>query len=78
MPTAPAPRLPLGGSRGVLLSLEGDDFAAVEASVAELKARFGSRFVVTGRRASRNRSVLRISATLLARADDALDAAAGP
>jgi hypothetical protein len=77
-PATPHPQLPLGGARGVQLSLEGADFAAVEAAVAELKARFGTRFAVLSRRTSRNRSTLRISATLLVRVDDALDAGAGP
>ena len=76
-PAAPRPELPLGDSRGVRLSLEGADSAAVEAAAAELKARFGARFAVTGRRAGGARAPLRISATLLVRADDSLDAEAG-
>ena len=71
---APHPRLPLGDAGGVQLTLEGADFAAVEAAVAELKARYGTRLAVTGRRTIHKRSVLRITATLLVRADDALDA----
>jgi hypothetical protein len=76
-PAAPQPQLPLGGARGVQLSLEGADFAAVEAAVAELKTRFGVRFAVLSRRTSRSHSALRISATLLVRVDDALDAGTG-
>jgi hypothetical protein len=76
-PATPHPQLPIGGARGVQLSLEGAAFAAAEAAVAELKARFGTRFAVLSRRTGRNRSTLRVSATLLGRVDDALDAGAG-
>jgi hypothetical protein len=58
----------------VQLTLERADFAAVEAAVAELKACYDTRLAVTGRRTSHKRSVLRITATLLIRVDDALDA----
>jgi hypothetical protein len=74
----PQQQLLLNGARGVQITLEGTDFAAVEAAAAELKARLGPRFAVTGRRAGRSRSVLRISATLLTRVDDALDAESDP
>ena len=76
-PTAPLPQLPLDGVRGVQLSLEGTDFAAVEAAAAELKTRFGTRFAVLGRRTLGNRSGLRITASLLACSGNALDAEAG-
>ncbi|WP_135466881.1 hypothetical protein [Crenalkalicoccus roseus] len=75
-PPEAAPRLPLGGGGGVQLVLEGTDLAAVEAAAAELKARFGARFAVTGRRSLAGGGGLRISACLLVRAGDALDAGA--
>lgn len=79
LPAAPSPAggLPLGGATGVQLSLEGADIAAVEAAAAELKARFGPRFAVLGRRSIGNRTGLRISASLLVRPGDALDAENG-
>jgi hypothetical protein len=73
----PPPQLPLGGSRDVQLTLEGADFAAVEAAAVELKARFGIRFAVTGRRVVSRGAGLRITAGLRVRPDDALDAASG-
>jgi hypothetical protein len=78
-PTGPAPRppsLPLGGTHGVRLVLEAADAAAVEAAAAALKARFGARFAVTGRR--RAPPGLRMTASLQVTADEALDAGAPP
>ena len=70
----PAPRLALGGTSGVRLVLEAGDAGAVEAAAAALKARFGARFAVTGRR--RGQAGLRVTASLQVSADEALDAAA--
>ncbi|MFC7474964.1 hypothetical protein ACFQS7_11400 [Dankookia sp. GCM10030260] len=70
----PAPRLALGGTTGVRLVLEADDAGAVEAAAAALKARFGARFAVIGRR--RGKTGLRVTASLQVSADEALDAAA--
>jgi hypothetical protein len=67
-------QLPLGMAIGVRVTLEGSDFAAVEAAAAEMKARFGSRFVVTGRRCGPDRRALRITAGLIANVDIAMDA----
>lgn len=69
-----APRLALGGTSGVRLVLEAGDAAAVEAAAAALKARFGARFAVTGRR--RGKTGLRVTASLQVSADEALDAGA--
>jgi hypothetical protein len=79
-PAAPSPppaQLPLKAARGVRVVLEGADIAAVEAAAAEMKARFGARFAITARRPTAKRDVLRISASLTVRPDDALDAAGG-
>lgn len=71
---APAsPGLSLGGSTGVRLVLEAGDAASVEAAAAALKARFGARFAVTGRR--RAATGLRLTGSLQVSADEALDAA---
>lgn len=70
----PAQVLPLGGTTGVRLVLEAGDAGAVEAAAAALKARFGARFAVTGRR--RGQAGLRVTASLQVSADEALDAAA--
>jgi hypothetical protein len=70
----PAGQLPLGMTRVVRVSLEGTDFAAVEAAAAELKVRFGARFAVTGRRLTAARDALRISACMMANLDTVLDA----
>ena len=67
-------QLPLGTARGVRVILEGSDLAAVEAAAVEMKARFGARFAVTGRRLSPDRQALRISAGLIANVDTAVDA----
>ncbi|MCO6419636.1 hypothetical protein JYK14_26220 [Siccirubricoccus sp. KC 17139] len=67
-------QLPLGTSRGIRVILEGGDLAAVEAAAVEMKLRFGARFAVTGRRLSPDRQALRISASLLANIDTAMDA----
>jgi hypothetical protein len=75
-PKTPA-QLPLKTTRGVRLTLEGGDLAAVEAAAAELKARFGTRFAVTGRRVTAKRDALRISASLVVGLDNALDAEEG-
>jgi hypothetical protein len=69
-----SPGLALGGTTGVRLVLEAGDAAAVEAAAAALKARFGARFAVTGRR--RAKAGLRLTASLQVSADEALDAAA--
>ncbi|MCB4821306.1 hypothetical protein [Roseicella aerolata] len=74
MPTKAPAQLPLDGARGVRVTLEGSDLAAVEAAAAELKARFGTRFAVTGRRLTAGREALRISAGLIANMDTVLDA----
>ncbi|MDO9708610.1 hypothetical protein [Paracraurococcus lichenis] len=71
---ARAATLPLGGTRGVRLVLEAGDAAAVEAAAAALKARFGARFAVTGRR--RGKAGLRLTGSLQVSADEALDAGA--
>lgn len=78
---APAARaatlmLPLDDARGVQLTFQGADLAAVEAAAAELTARFGGRFAITGRRLLGRGAGLRITASLMVRADDALDAGA--
>lgn len=65
-------RLPLGMAESVRLTLEGSDLVAVEAAAAWLKARFGTRFSVTGRRMRPDRQALRISASLLADGDTAM------
>ncbi len=72
-PNAPV-QLPLDVARGVRVVLEGSDLAAVEAAAAELKARFGTRFAVTGRRLTAGREALRISAGLIANMDTVLNA----
>src|SRR3954467_6165161 len=68
----PAPRLALGGSSGVRLVLEAGDAGAVEAAAAALKARFGARFAIIGRR--RSKAGLRVTASLQGSADEAGDA----
>lgn len=73
VPKAPL-RLALGGGSGVRLVLEAADAAAVEAAAAALKARFGARFAITGRR--RAKAGLRVTASLQVSTDEALDAAA--
>ncbi|RAI60415.1 hypothetical protein [Roseicella frigidaeris] len=73
-PAARPPGLPLGGLHGVRLVLEAGEAAAVEAAAAALKARFGRRFAVTGRR--RAGPGLRLTASLQVSPDEALDAAA--
>jgi hypothetical protein len=72
--SSPAPRLALGGTSGVRLVLEAGDAGAVEAAAAALKARFGARFAVIGRR--RGKAGLRVTASLQVSADEALDAGA--
>jgi hypothetical protein len=67
-------QLPLDVARGVRVTLEGSDLAAVEAAVAEMKVRFGFRFAVTGRRLGADRQTLRITAGLIANVDTAMDA----
>jgi hypothetical protein len=83
LPTSPATdatakslptQLPFGVARGVRVTLEGSDLAAVEAAAAEMKVRFGSRFAVTGRRLGADRQMLRITAGLIANVDTAMDA----
>jgi hypothetical protein len=71
-PSLSAPRLALGGTSGVRLVLEAGDAGAVEAAAAALKARFGARFAVIGRR--RGKAGLRVTASLQVSADEALDA----
>jgi hypothetical protein len=73
-PSLPAARLALGGTSGVRLVLEAGDAGAVEAAAAALKARFGARFAVIGRR--RGKAGLRVTASLQVSADEALDAGA--
>jgi hypothetical protein len=73
-PATAAPRLALGGTTGVRLVLEAGDAGAVEAAAAALKARFGARFAVTGRR--RGKTGTRLTGSLQVSADEALDAAA--
>jgi hypothetical protein len=67
-------QLPLDVARGVRVTLEGSDLAAVEAAAAEMKVRFGLRFAVTGRRLGADRQTLRITAGLIANVDTAMDA----
>jgi hypothetical protein len=83
LPTLPAPdpatkgapcQLRLDAARGVRVILERGDLAAVEAAAAEMKVRFGSRFAVTARRLSADRTALRISAGLIASVNTAMDA----
>ncbi len=75
-PAKPAlPQLPLG--QGVRLVVEGADLLAVEAAVAELKARFGARFAVTDRRTTQRGAALRVTAGLRVNPADALDAGGG-
>jgi hypothetical protein len=79
MPTEAAarpatPQLALGGVGGVRVVLEAADAGAVETAAAALKARFGARFAVTGRR--RGKAGLTLTGSLLLRPDDAFDAMA--
>jgi hypothetical protein len=67
-------QLPLGAAKGIRVILEGSDLAAVEAAAVEMKVRFGSRFAVTGRRLGPDRQALRISASIIANVDTAMDA----
>lgn len=69
-----APRLALRAPPGVRVVLEAGDAAAVEGAAAALKARFGARFAVTGRR--RGKAGLRLTGSLQVTADEALDAGA--
>ncbi|MCB4821627.1 hypothetical protein [Roseicella aerolata] len=71
-PAPAAPRLALGGPGGVRLVLEAKDDGAVEAAAAALKARFGARFAITGRR--RGSAGLRLTGSLQVSTDEALDA----
>jgi len=75
--TPPPPQLPLEAAQGVQVVLEGSDFVAVEAAAAELRARFGTRFFVTGRSTTRGGGGLRITGGLRVTPADALDAGGG-
>jgi hypothetical protein len=73
--TATLPQLPL--DPGVRLVIEGADPVAVEAAVAELRARLGGRFAVTDRRVTGQGVALRVTGSLRIDPAHALDAGGG-
>ncbi|WP_419899145.1 hypothetical protein [Roseomonas sp. USHLN139] len=61
---------------GVRITVNGADDVAVEAAAGELRARFGNRFAVVGRRRQRSRGAVEVEAMLLVSVTASEDAGA--